>query len=108
MTRSDKSQSSWGTYCRSYLVTLGGLLGGGSGVFLLAHNADSLALPGLITAVLATFLIGGISLALAGLLGTSAQMEKLADSTSDYELVGRIAIVAHPVYLMLKPFYERP
>lgn len=28
MTRSDKSQASWGTYCRSYLVTLGGLLGG--------------------------------------------------------------------------------
>ena len=108
MTRSDKSQSSWGTYCRSYLVTLGSLLGGGSSVFLIAQSADSLALPGPITASLAALLIGGILLALAGLLGSSAQMEKLADSTSDYELVGRIAIVAHPVYLMLRPFYERP
>jgi hypothetical protein len=57
---------------------------------------------------LSTFLIGGILLALAGLFGTAAQMERLAEATSDYELVGRIAVVAHPVYLMLRPFYERP
>lgn len=108
MTRSDKSASSWGTYCRSYLVTLGALLGGGSSVFLIAHNTDALTLPWLATMLLATFLIGGIILALAGLFGTAAQMERLADATSDYELVGRIAVVAHPVYLMLRPFYERP
>jgi hypothetical protein len=107
MDRSHKSQSSWGTYCRSYLVTLGGLLGGGSSVFLMSHNAGSLALPWLLAMLLTTFLMSGILLALAGLLGTAAQMERLADATSDYELVGRIAVVAHPVYLVLRPFYER-
>lgn len=108
MTRSDKSASSWGTYCRSYLVTLGALLGGGSSVFLIAHYTDAMTLPWLATMALSTFLIGGILLALAGLFGTAAQMERLAEATSDYELVGRIAVVAHPVYLMLRPFYERP
>lgn len=107
MTRSDKSQSSWGTYCRSYLVTLGGLLSGGSSVFLIAHSTEALVLPWLVAMLLVTFLMGGIMLALAGLFGTAAQMERLADATSDYELVGTVAVVAHPVYLMLRPFYER-
>ncbi|NTF72820.1 hypothetical protein [Rhizobium rhizogenes] len=107
MTRSDKSQSSWGTYCRSYLVTLGALLGGGSSVFLIAHYTEALSLPWQIALLLSTFLMSGILLALAGLFGTAAQMERLADATSDYELVERIAVVAHPVYLMLRPIYER-
>ncbi len=82
-------------------------MGGGASVFLVAHYTESLVLPWQITLLLSTFLLGGIMLALAGLFGTAAQMERLADSTSDYELVGRIAIVAHPVYLMLRPIYER-
>lgn len=107
MTRSDKPKASWGTYCRSYLVTLGGLLGGGSSVFLIADSTDALTLPWQFAIVLATFLMGGIMLALAGLFGTTEQMERLADATSEYELVGRISVVAHPVYLMLRPIYER-
>lgn len=107
MTRSDKSQASWGTYCRSYLVTLGGLLGGGSSVFLIAHSTDALTLPWQFSVLLATLLMAGIMLALAGLFGTAEQMEKLADATSDYELVERISVVAHPVYLILRPIYER-
>lgn len=51
--------------------------------------------------------MAGIMLALAGLFGTAEQMERLADATSDYELVERISVVAHPVYLILRPIYER-
>lgn len=106
MSRRGRSQDFTPTYCRAYLVTLGlvfvmgvgGLLwildtgtadGGGWGMVLMA-GAGAL----------------GIGLLLAGLLGPSHRMEAWADAAATHEASLIVMVLAYPVYLVLRLFYD--
>lgn len=91
-------------FLRSYLITLGSLFtGGGVGAVLLEWSAKlSLGwLGGIIAAAIAVL---GAVLLLVGIFGSSARVEIWADRASFHEGSILVAIVALPLFLLLRLF----
>jgi len=101
---------SWPVYCRSYLITMGIIIGGLC-VFLyfaVAREPDgflALSQGWLLGLGIAWFI--AIAFVLFGLAGPAETIEQWADLLSKHEIAFAIMLLAIPLYFALVPFYRR-
>lgn len=97
-----KSRETWALYCRSYLLTLGGITV--AGVLFVIYAATS-SVEGLSSggwALVVVFGLLGVTLVTTGIFGSRSMVDRLADWTSGHEISIFLMILAFPLYWILK------
>ncbi|NTJ42731.1 hypothetical protein G6L28_09015 [Agrobacterium larrymoorei] len=97
-----KSRQAMALYCRSYLLTFGGIMVAGVlfVIYAATSSAEGLSFGG--WALVAVFGVLGTGLFTTGIFGSRSMVDRLADWTSGHEISIVLMIMAFPLYWVLK------
>lgn len=97
-----RSRQAMALYCRSYLLTLGGITVAGVLFVIYAATSSVEGLPSGGWGLVAVFGLLGITLVTTGIFGSRSMVDRLADWTSGHEISIFLMILAFPLYWTLK------